>query len=796
MEQLQLRNFEALCVQEEPPACQTSCPLHVDARAFAALMAAGKYGDARKLLDRFMPLACLLGYLCEGPCAESCRRAEIDEGINMAMLERACVAATSSSKPFPLPGTGKKVSVAGSGLSGLVVAYELAKKGHSVKIFHAPGALGGNLLSLDNEILPPPALQSALELLTHLRVEFVEITSAQLNAGWLASQLDDNLAVYIGQDDEAVVGSGFGLTQGASGSIVLNPATLETSNPKVFAGGGGLRAIDLAFEGKKAMLSIDRLMQGVSPSVMRDKEGPYPSRLYTNLEGIERQEAVPPVSALAPTLAEAKAEAARCIQCQCLECVKNCAFLAKYNYPKKLAREVYNNLAVVQGLRQANQTINSCAECGLCAQICPQNADMGEFCGIARDEMVRTGHMPASFHEFALEDMHYSNDSDIAFIRHQPGAVSSSYLFFPGCQLPASMPGATGEVYEHLVKHLKGGVGLWFACCGSPAKWAGRSALVEKITSRMRKIWEEYGKPEVILACSSCMDFFQSSMPDLPVTSLWEVMAKLPLPPKAKAAPLELALHDPCSSRKNAAMQKSVRDILQKLGQQIENLALGGTLTRCCGYGGLSWLVNPAVADEMAMDRSRDTQNILLSYCIMCRDRLKATGHASLHALDLLFPSSGSFAASDAEKIADRAAPGISDRQYTRLLFRQHILKNKWHELAVRNTEMDKIKLVVPDNVASLLEKRRILHSDIQKVLLHESSAQFYNEQTGHTLACFKPKNVTFWVEYSPNQDGTFTVHDAYCHRMNVPGVPKADLASCDNCSGCSNTGQSVEEDI
>ncbi len=44
------------------------------------------------------------------------------------------------------------------------------------------------------------------------------------------------------------------------------------------------------------------------------------------------------------------------------------------------------------------------------------------------------------------------------------------------------------------------------------------------------------------------------------------------------------------------------------------------------------------------------------------------------------------------------------------------------------------------------------------------------NTGTGHFLAYLQSENVTFWVEYSPAEDG-FTVHNAYCHRMKIVGI-------------------------
>lgn len=87
---------------------------------------------------------------------------------------------------------------------------------------------------------------------------------------------------------------------------------------------------------------------------------------------------------------------------------------------------------------------------------------------------------------------------------------------------------------------------------------------------------------------------------------------------------------------------------------------------------------------------------------------------------------------------------------------------------------MEELKLTIDEGVARKLEARRILRTDIKEVILYaqDNGAQFHNPDTGRYLTSLRPKQVTFWVEYTMEQDGSCTVHDAYCHRMVVPGVP------------------------
>ena len=71
------------------------------------------------------------------------------------------------------------------------------------------------------------------------------------------------------------------------------------------------------------------------------------------------------------------------------------------------------------------------------------------------------------------------------------------------------------------------------------------------------------------------------------------------------------------------------------------------------------------------------------------------------------------------------------------------------------------------------MEERRMRRSDVGQVLLHalDEGEQCYNPDSGRSLAWLRPRQVSFWVEYSREDEGSFTIHDAYCHRMVIPGV-------------------------
>ena len=172
----------------------------------------------------------------------------------------------------------------------------------------------------------------------------------------------------------------------------------------------------------------------------------------------------------------AVAEAERCLQCQCMICVRECVYLQKYKgYPRLYARQIHNNASIVKGLHTANAIINGCALCGQCEELCPENFSMSELCLSAREDMVERGFMPPTAHEFALEDMESASGPECSLVLPPTAdGATVSHLFFPGCQLAAARVEQTAALYDLLRTKLGTAdgaeVGIMLSCCGIPAR--------------------------------------------------------------------------------------------------------------------------------------------------------------------------------------------------------------------------------------------------------------------------------------------------------------------------------------
>jgi ferredoxin len=238
------------------------------------------------------------------------------------------------------------------------------------------------------------------------------------------------------------------------------------------------------------------------------------------------------------------------------------------------------------GVRKANRMVNSCALCGLCTAVCPENFSMADVCLDARQSMVRTGKMPPSAHDFALRDMAFSQSEAFTLARPQPGFQSSKTAFLPGCQLSASSPGHVAACYEHLRATMPGGVGLILECCGAPARWAGNEEKFQEALRALGAAWSSLGQPRLITACSSCFRTLKDHLPHIPVEPLWPHLSPALL---SKALPEHasrtLAIHDPCSTRGVSMVEGSARALLGELGGMGCGKTCGALTGGCCLLG-------------------------------------------------------------------------------------------------------------------------------------------------------------------------------------------------------------------
>jgi NADPH-dependent glutamate synthase beta subunit-like oxidoreductase len=790
MDRERLQQLEHQCIQNQPPACTAACPVHVDARALAAAAATGDWDAARRAFVRAVPFPHVIARCCDAPCQAACVRKDAGGAIRIRDLERAALAhgdagAKGTAMRRHKPGS---IAVVGAGLCGLTAAYELARKGYSVTVFEAEDAPGGRAREATADVLPAQELAADFSKVVEAGALVVADTTVALaaprGANALATLAPDVDAILIAVGAaEADAGAALGYAVDDDGTIAVDSVTLETRQPGVYAGGGMLRPdepwspITSIADGRRAALSIDRQLQKVSLGASREDRGGHETRLVVDLEDVVDEAPVEPaVPAGGYTGDEATAEGRRCLQCECLECVKACAYLEAFgSHPGQYARRVYNNLTVTQGrgTRSANKMIDSCSLCRLCYEVCPTDLDWAEVAHDARREMVRQDRMPASAFGFALEDLALATGDGFALARHAPGLETSEAVFFPGCQLAASDPGHLERVYAYLRERYEPATGLALYCCGAPADWAGQAGVFDQTLAGLRERLDGLGTRRVILACPTCQSVFAKHLPGYETVSLWEVLREVGPPDGAAGSGggRRVAVHDSCTARYQLTVQAAVRDLLAACGYEVDELEMSHERTECCGFGGLMLYANPEMGDVVARRRVRQSDADFVAYCSMCRDRFAAKGKPTAHVLDLLFGD-------DFDARARRIGPVLTQRAGQRTGLKQRLLSNVWGEAAPAPDWRDTL-LLAPE-VELLLEDRYIRPEEVLQVVARsEQTGRCFEEVgTGRRLATLSLGAVTYWVEYEPEGD-LFRVHAAYSHRMEIkpPPWPPADVA-------------------
>ena len=143
-----VRNHRCVSDVRQTIPCVTLCPAHVDVPGYIALIKNGDYDGAVRLIRDRNPFPTACAMVCEHPCEKKCRRAMIDDPINIRGLKKYAVdmaSADTVETPEKNVSTGKKVAVIGAGPSGLTAAYYLALMGHSVTVYEEHDKAGGML---------------------------------------------------------------------------------------------------------------------------------------------------------------------------------------------------------------------------------------------------------------------------------------------------------------------------------------------------------------------------------------------------------------------------------------------------------------------------------------------------------------------------------------------------------------------------------------------------------------------------------------------------------------------------
>ncbi|MCE5252996.1 MAG: FAD-dependent oxidoreductase [Actinomycetia bacterium] len=733
--------YTAECFRGEPASCSWACPFRLDVRSFLDKAGKGRWAAAYKVLRDATVFPAIVAALCDQPCREHCQRPLLgDEPIAVRDVEGAVLRYAKDRRPqsYAIPPKDRRIAVVGAGPAGLSTALNLAQKRFRVAVFEKRDAWGGALrphprfAEFDADI----ALQfSAVEVGFRFGAEVRDL-----------DELVDFDAVYVAT---GAGGGSFGLLESWDRGL------LTTSMPKVFMGGElcGVTLMEGIAQGIEASKIIEVFLQTGRATRPPGEYDKAKCGHYLDHEGAV---SVPLVQASGPdgyTEAEAKAEAARCLQCDCGKCIAACEMLSRFRKdPRQIALEVYTDMeANPFSTRAVTRETYSCNICGYCRSVCPVGVDIGALLQFSRAARMRAGVHPAALHDFWLRDMDFATGEG-AFASPPRGRPACEYAFYPGCQLRASNPEHVLRSYEFLRQTR--GAGITLGCCGAPAYWAGDEARLQANIEETRRQWSGLGRPTLVFACATCEGLFRLFMPEIPRVSLYELLADSetirPVAPFAEAA-----VFDPCAARDDHSMEAAVRNLAGKAGVALEELK---ERNRCCGHGGHIRIANPDLYDEITRNRAEAGAKPYIVYCANCREVFALRGKECVHILDVALGLT-----------ADSRVPTLEEKRNNSLRVKRELMKQTQDiDFEPERREWESLTLVIDDELQKEMEEKLISALDLKEAIWRAETScdKFYDESDGTSLAGLVRPVITYWVQYREIAPDTYEVQSAYYHRM------------------------------
>ncbi len=254
------RCADSITEAKQPVPCVALCPAGVDVPGYTALVMAGRYDDAVKLIRKDNPFPTVCALICEHPCEERCRRKLVDTAVNIRGMKRFAVDNCSEVVPVPekMDDTGKRIAIIGGGPSGLSAAYFLAIMGHKPTIFEKRSQLGGMLrYGIPNYRLPRERLQWDIDAILSAGVEVKTDYDAEKEQSMkeIISEYD---AVYIsiGAHTHKALGIEGEYGEGVIPAVEMlrgigDDAMPDFRNKSVVVIGGGNVAMDVARTAKR-----------------------------------------------------------------------------------------------------------------------------------------------------------------------------------------------------------------------------------------------------------------------------------------------------------------------------------------------------------------------------------------------------------------------------------------------------------------------------------------------------------------------------------------------------------------
>lgn len=392
--------------------CRQACPAEMDIPGMISRVEFGDLAGAVRLARDALILPRTLSRICPAPCEMTCRRRLQDEAVGIRGLVQFVMDQAGEEVPPPACGTdtGKRVAVIGAGPAGLAAAWALRLRGHACSVIDDRQDPGGMLrYGMPRDHLPLKVLDADLQPVLSMGVDFQwgvsvgrDVTMADLKDSYEAiilavGKIRPELPVQFG-------------VAGKRNGILTAEGSLQTSDPRVFAGGDAVRAtrrtINSIADGSRMAAAVDAFMGGIEPPAAR--------RRFNSTIGCPRRDEMPLLvreaadeTRVSPTggweigyaADEARRESLRCLHCECRK-ADDCRlrdYAHEYGavgdaFPGRIRTAVARDMSHPDVLFEPGK----CVKCGICLRVAEREGAPLGLAFLQRGYDVQVG---TPFHE-------------------------------------------------------------------------------------------------------------------------------------------------------------------------------------------------------------------------------------------------------------------------------------------------------------------------------------------------------------------------------------------------------------
>lgn len=313
--------------------CRLACPAFMDIPKMNRLIADDKPLEALKVVKEEIALPLVLGYVCDAPCENACRRNSVDgETVSICQLKKFVALQDAGQSRVYLPEKAEekkgKIAIIGAGPAGLSAAYHLTIAGYDCTIYDRNQKGGGSLLDPEKgKFLPPEILAKEIEILKDFGITF------QLGQNIDQEHFDklriENMAVLIATGNyKNGKSEDFRLEIKASkNGFKTKEGLYQTDFDTVFVCGSAVTPVKMAVravaEGKAAAYFIDTFFShGAGMKQRRLFNAKFPRLKDSEIEeylkeSTHEKQVVPGNELDGYTWETAVLEAQRCLRCDC-----------------------------------------------------------------------------------------------------------------------------------------------------------------------------------------------------------------------------------------------------------------------------------------------------------------------------------------------------------------------------------------------------------------------------------------------------------------------------------------------